>query len=73
MVTGKRAVIVKGATRALHRQADPASPVVARAEAGVMARLLECKAAWCRIETTEVRGWVQRGEVWGVYPDETVQ
>src|SRR6266478_10135737 len=39
MVTGKRGVIVKGGTRALHRQPDPASPIVARAEPGVLARL----------------------------------
>ena len=73
MVTGKRAVVVKGGIRALHRLPDPASQVVARAEPGVFARLVECRGAWCRIEAADIAGWVQRIEVWGVYPDEAVQ
>jgi SH3-like domain-containing protein len=73
MVTGKRTVVVKGGVRALHRLPDPASQVVARAEPGVFAHLLECRGVWCRIEAADIRGWVQRNEVWGVYPDEAVQ
>jgi SH3-like domain-containing protein len=73
MVTGKRAVVVKGGIRALHRLPDSASQVVARAEPGVFARLIECRGVWCRIETADIAGWVQRIEVWGVYPDEAVQ
>ena len=72
MVTGKRGVVVKGGIRALHRQPDPASEIVARAEPGVFARLIECRGAWCRIEASEITGWLQRGEVWGVYLDESV-
>jgi len=73
MVTGKRTVVVKGAVRALHRLPDLASAVVARAEPGVFAHLIECRSAWCRIEADDLTGWVQRNEVWGVYPDEAVQ
>src|SRR6266852_4958843 len=73
MVWGKRGVVVKGDIRALHRQPDPASEVIARAEPGVFARLVECRGGWCRIEAAEITGWLQRGEVWGVYPDEVVQ
>ena len=72
MVWGKRAVVVKGVIRALHRLPDPASQVIARAEPGVFARLIECRGAWCRIEAADIAGWVQRIEVWGVYPDEAV-
>jgi SH3-like domain-containing protein len=73
MVAGKRTVVVKGAIRALRRQPDLASEVVARAEPGVFAHLVECRGAWCRIETADITGWVQRSEIWGVYPDEAVQ
>ena len=73
LVWGKRGVVVKGAVRALHRQPDAASQVVARAEPGVFARLLECRGGWCRIEAADIAGWLQRSEVWGVYPDEIVQ
>jgi SH3-like domain-containing protein len=72
MLTGKREVIVKGGVRPLYRQPDPAAAVVARAEPGVIGHLLECRAAWCRVEAGDVTGWVQRSDVWGVYPNETV-
>jgi SH3-like domain-containing protein len=73
MLTGKRAVIVKGGIRTLHRQPDVTSPAVARAEPGVVARLIECRDDWCRIEAPDHSGWVQRGDLWGVYPAEVVQ
>ena len=73
MVSGKRTVVVKGSVCALHRQPDLASGVVARAEPGVFAHLLECRGVWCRIDTADITGWVQRSEIWGVYPDEAVQ
>jgi len=73
MVSGKRTVAVKGGIRAVHRQPDPASQIVARAEPGVFAHLVECRGAWCRIEAAGISGWLLRSDVWGVYPDEVVQ
>jgi|SRR5580704_519748 SH3-like domain-containing protein len=72
MVSGKREVIVAGTIRALRRQPDPDAVLVARAEPGVVARLLECQGAWCRIESGDIGGWLRRNDVWGVYPDEAV-
>ena len=73
MVSGKRTVAVKGGIRALHRLPDPASQIVARAEPGVFAHLIECRGAWCRIEAAGMSGWLLRSDVWGVYPNEVVQ
>jgi SH3-like domain-containing protein len=72
MVAGKRSVIVTGAVRTLYKAPDPASSVVARAEPGVIARLLECRGPWCRIDAGDAAGWVRRTDVWGVYPDENI-
>jgi len=73
MLSGKRDVIVKGGgTRPLHRAPDQDARVVARAEPGVVAKLLECQGGWCRIDAGDTTGWVRRADVWGVYPDETV-
>lgn len=69
MVTSRRTVIVTGKTRALHAQPDRASALVARAERGVVAKLLRCQGAWCRIKTSGITGWVEGREVWGVSPD----
>jgi len=74
MLVGARGVIVRnGAVRPLHSDPDPASDVVARAEPGVIAKLLECRGAWCRVETSDIKGWLGRNEVWGVDPDEEVR
>jgi len=73
MLTGARNVLIEGGVRILHAEADAASPPVARAEAGVVARLLECRGPGCRVEAQGVKGWLKRDEVWGVYPDEAVQ
>jgi SH3-like domain-containing protein len=37
-----------------------------------VARVLECKGAWCRIEAGDVTGWIRRADVWGVYAEESV-
>lgn len=73
MIAANRAVIVRGDTRPLYGDADAKSPVVARAEPGVIARLLECQGPWCRVESQNIRGWLRRSEIWGVYPDEDVR
>jgi SH3-like domain-containing protein len=73
MVAGKRTVVVnKGGAHPLFQQPDPGAPVMARAEPGVIARLAECKGAWCRVETDDIAGWMRRTDIWGVFPDETV-
>jgi SH3-like domain-containing protein len=73
MLTGKRAVVVKGGIRTLHQQPDVSSPAVARAEPGVVGRLIECRPDWCRVDAAGHMGWMQRGDLWGVYTDEIVQ
>lgn len=72
MVTAARNVIVAGGVRTLHAEPEAAAPAVARAEPGVIARLLECRGLWCRVEAEGIKGWLGRDEVWGVYPDEIV-
>ncbi|HYM02724.1 MAG TPA: SH3 domain-containing protein [Stellaceae bacterium] len=73
MITSSRNVVVTGQIRTLRADPDGASSPVARAEPGVVARLLECRGAWCRVETQDIKGWIKRAEIWGVYPDEIVQ
>jgi SH3-like domain-containing protein len=73
MLSAERSIVVAGGERTL--RADPvlgAQPV-ARAEAGVIARLLECRSSWCRVETKGIKGWLPESDVWGVEPGETVQ
>jgi SH3-like domain-containing protein len=73
MVTGKRAVIVRGQQRVLRERPSGDAAAIARAEPGVIARLVECQPGWCRVEAGGVSGWLKREEIWGVYPGEVVQ
>jgi SH3-like domain-containing protein len=72
MIVPRREVIVTGAVRALRQNPDLSGGLVARAEPGVVARLDECRGDWCRIVAGDTTGWVQRSDIWGVYPSETV-
>jgi len=73
MITAQREVIITGGVRVLRQSPDPAAQPVARAEPGVMAKLAECRGEWCRITAGEISGWVQRADVWGVYPNEAIR
>jgi SH3-like domain-containing protein len=72
MVASKRSVVVTGAVRTLYKEPDAGSGVVARAEPGVIARLLECRGPWCRVDAGDATGWLHRTDIWGVYSDENV-
>lgn len=73
MTSGKRYGIVTGQTRMLRQKPEREAPPAAQLEAGVVAHILECKDQWCRLEAGGQRGWLTRGEFWGVYPNEAVK
>jgi SH3-like domain-containing protein len=77
MVNGTRNVIVQGGQRILRASAASGAAPVAKLDAGVIAHLLECEAAWCRIEVQNggsgVKGWLGRTDIWGVLPGEIVK
>jgi SH3-like domain-containing protein len=75
MISPARTVIIRADTRTIYRDPARDSPALAKLEPGVVVQLLECSNAWCKIETEKqnIKGWLLRSEVWGVYPDEVVQ
>ena len=73
LLSSRRGVIIAGGVRTLRREPREDAAVVARAEPDVIGQLLECKAEWCRVEVSSLRGWLKRNELWGVYPNEKVE
>ncbi len=74
VLSSRRTVIVTGReTRPMHREPREASAVIAKLDPGVIARLLSCDPAWCRVEVAGFRGWLRRGAFWGVRPGEKVE
>ena len=76
MLSGKRTALVapwsKQPELRLHAKADKASAIVARLEPKVLARVDKCDGRWCRISGPGFSGWMAQENLWGVYPDETV-
>jgi len=72
MLSGKRAVIVTAREVVLRRQPAADAPAVARAASGVIAQLLSCDGAWCRIQAGGIRGWGRRAQLWGTLKGEKV-
>lgn len=71
LLSGVRTVIIEQDMVPIYLRPDPATPVNARLENGVVARLGECSADWCRLSSGGFRGWAQKADLWGVLPDET--
>lgn len=72
LLSGARSVLVTQDMAELRRSPQQDAIVDAQAEAGVVARLVECRPDWCRIDTGSARGWVHTAALWGVEPGETL-
>ena len=70
LLSGKRTAVVTGGTRTFYLTGDVDSPIVFRAEAGVIGALDACIGGWCRMEIEDQTGWVPRGHIYGALPDE---
>ena len=73
MLSRKRNVIVTGENRTLYRRADASSPPVVTLKPGIVAEIEDCNKEWCRVEVRKNRGWLRRGEFWGIEPGEVIE
>jgi len=72
LLSGVRTAIVEAEMLDMTARPDPATPVVARLEQGVIARLSECGADWCELSAQGYRGWALKSALWGVGSNETL-
>ena len=74
MLDGRRSVMMTAGDNVALRGAPAGdAPVVAYAEAGVIARLKACGGGFCEVEARSISAYVPRERIWGVYQDETVE
>lgn len=63
----------------LHSDARDDAPVIAQLEPGVFGEVIQCpqpgsyRSAWCYVDVADLRGWLPRGNIWGVYLNEEVR
>jgi SH3-like domain-containing protein len=71
LLSSTRTVLVTEDMAPLRNSPDEGAAVVARAETGVVARVLACRPDWCRIRSEGLSGWVPKSALWGVEAGET--
>jgi SH3-like domain-containing protein len=75
LLSGRRYIFVKKNNLKLFRSPNAESRVIAFLQEGVLAKVKECQDQWCYIKVSSPEGsysgWVDRKEIWGVYPKET--
>lgn len=72
LLTDTRTAIVRGEIAPLRDRPAPGARVLWRAEPGVVGRLSQCAAGWCRLDVRGQAGFVEVGQLWGVDPVETL-
>lgn len=70
LLSGTRSALVTDAVLDLRSNPQPDATVVLRAEAGVIARILECQPDWCRLSLDGEKGWALKTAFWGVDAEE---
>lgn len=77
MLSGRRTALVspwlKSGTAVLHERADPTARATAQLEPRVLASVKSCDGKWCRITGPGFDGFIEQGNLWGVYPGEKVE
>jgi SH3-like domain-containing protein len=71
---GRRGFVVQKADATLRSEANDTASAVAILKPGVIGRIRSCEAAsdWCNVQTGSYRGYLRRGQFWGVFPDEAI-
>ncbi|MWD26357.1 aspartyl-trna synthetase [Aquicoccus sp. SCR17] len=70
LLSGTRTVLVEEDMLDLHIRPAADTPVSARLELGVIARLGECEPDWCYLTAGGYSGWAPKSAFWGALPDE---
>ena len=73
LLSDRRTAIVKpGEPRPIRAEPSTTSAVRYRAEHGVVGRLDNCRAGWCRIAVGKREGFIRAADIWGVGEGEVV-
>jgi SH3-like domain-containing protein len=71
MLSGLRTVVVKGKElQGLYPKPDLKTNIIAKSEQNVIGRLIGFEGPWCRLKIGDLKAWIPREYVWGVYASE---
>jgi SH3-like domain-containing protein len=74
MVSGKRFIVIIAEQKVLvlNKPKNDAKGVF-WIEPEVRAQLLTCEKDWCKIQSNDMKGWIDRKQLWGIYKDEIIK
>jgi SH3-like domain-containing protein len=76
LLSGKRTAVVapwaKDDPRPIRASGSPEAPITAYLQPGVLGEVDNCDAGWCEISGKGYSGWIGQDQLWGVYPDESI-
>lgn len=80
LLSGKRTIIVNPGelenldnVSEMRAKASADSELIARLQPGVVADIEGCSDDWCRVSVDGLEGYIEKKQVWGVYPDELIE
>jgi SH3-like domain-containing protein len=77
LLSGRRTALVtpwkKGTESILYSSASLTSAPVAKLQPNVIATVRSCDGTWCRISGYGFDGFIHQSNLWGVYPNETIE
>lgn len=73
LLSGTRTALVTLDMAEFRAAPEREARVVAQAEVGVVAKILECTADWCRLSAGGEKGWVEKTAIWGAVAGEVIE
>jgi SH3-like domain-containing protein len=74
LLSSRRTAIIQGDGPVdIFSTAGDKGRLIARMEPGVVVQIQSCSGAQCRVSAGGYSGWVERKDLWGVYPQEEIQ
>ena len=70
LLSGRRTAVLRGEIANLYELPDPKTPIILRAEPGVIGNLLECTKSWCQMELVNTKAWIPRAAIFGALDTE---
>jgi SH3-like domain-containing protein len=76
LLVGKRTAVVApwqdGDPLPIRVSPNDTAEISAYLQPKVVSQISECDKGWCRLIDKRFRGWIKQTNLWGVYPDETI-
>ena len=74
MLTGKRSGLVINDLAELYKGSNSRSEIMAKIERSVVLTIVSCpqKVDFCNVRYNDLKGWIKKNNLWGIYPDEII-